>query len=203
MKTCKLTVVLSGFIICTVAKKQFEFGLMENEPLLKKLFNEEKQVLSKIYELNSKYKVIIAKNKLKERDFHDDITGFEYVQHPINAYTLIKSAWQLNNIDKLFPLSIIASNPKLKIYRDEYSDLLDKTEVLKTVEMEEVDGAKRAWVVFIHTYDMDSDLIQRGLIDITSLQTDEEAKECLTRLNANDFYMLSKALQSCYRNGIL
>ena len=41
---------------------------------------------------------------------------------------------------------------------------VESTEVTKTVRYDDMDGALRAWVVLIHTYNMDLDLLLNGQI---------------------------------------
>ena len=76
-----------------VRSNEFDFGLMENEPLLQELFKEDRRFLQEMYKINERSPDHILHNFLKEEfnsSLMEIITAEEYVQHPINVFHLIR-----------------------------------------------------------------------------------------------------------------
>merc|ERR1719300_1331941 len=76
-----------------VCPNEFDFGLMENEPLLEQLFKEDRNFLQEMDKINERSADNILHNFLKEEfnsSLMETITAKDFVQHPINALHMIR-----------------------------------------------------------------------------------------------------------------
>ena len=106
------------------------------------------------------------------------------MQHPINAYRLIKSVYILNKFKKQFD-DIQQKHQQNYIENiDNYNEVLALTEVAKTVNGYDLEGALRALVVLIHTYNIKADMLQHGIISTAHINNNIKG---LLKFTTRDF----------------
>ena len=126
--------------LCFTRAAKDDFGLLENESLLRELCVEDRDIHQKLITLNSLYKSVQLDFYLKYVFGNlSDSSVDEYVKHPINSYNLIQKA---STYMKELSLSlekeeIEDSRNILKILNEK----LNKTNTFKTVTNKDMLGA--------------------------------------------------------------
>jgi len=178
-------VILLTCILGKVSSNEFDFGLMENEPLLQQLYKEDLVFLQELYRINERSQDDILSKFLKE-EFNSsllEIKPEKYVQHPINVYHLIKRNAML--LEEL--LSDIKSNQT----KEEAQKVYKNTNLLKTLNFEDFYKALNAIVVMIHSYELDIERFRYGFIEAKNIRNSEPIK-AIKKLSSIDLVVIAK-----------
>ena len=168
-----------------VSTNEFDFGLMENEPLLQQLYKEDSAFLQETYKINERSQDHTLSNFLKE-EFNSSLmklTAEEYVQHPINVFHLIKRNSLLIK-DLLFKV-------KSKDIKEEINKVYEDTILLKTLNMEDFNKALHALVMMIHSYELDIERFRQGYIEASNLKNTEPI-QAIRKLSSIDLLLIAK-----------
>jgi len=151
--------------IATVDGAKYDFGLIENEPLLRELCSEDRMIHLELLSLNSVYKSLSLEFYLNNYyGNHSDMSIIEYVKHPVSSYNLIKRA------------SIYMKELAIKLKKEETEDsgkiikvLQEKLGAMKiynTVTNSDMFGAVKGLLIISHTYDSDIEMFRKGELDV-------------------------------------
>ena len=152
-KAWRLFIFICQFRL-TFGDNIFDFGLFENEPLLKTVALEDIRINSELEEYNKVYQ-----DKTLDKYFQTQTrvtTEPNFMDHPINAYHVIKK------YALVFP-SIVhkLSSAKLKY---KIQTQINTTESIKNVTQEDLKRSISGLVHIIFSYDLDIDEFAKGTI---------------------------------------
>jgi len=160
-----LLIFLFGFTLAGLT--DYDMGVMENEPLLRTLCEENLNFMKSFKEINEKYPVTEIEVFLKVTE-ESNKSVEEYVRHPLNSFNLLKKAAvfipALSNT--LSSLKTENSTEMLKLLEI----LFQETEVLKTITEKDMYGAAKALIFIVHAYDLDTEKFRKGLVDTTDVK---------------------------------
>ena len=174
-----------------VQAAKYDFGLIENEPLLRELCKEDRTVHQELVSLNSVYESVQLDYYLKNVYGNlSEISVNEYVKHPINSYNLIRRASihmkeLVLNLKKEDTKDSSAIKGTLKV-------LLDESKILNTVTNKDLYGALKGILIISHTYDTDIEKFRKGEFavkqgnNVTVFKTD-------SKLKMDDLHVLAEA----------
>ena len=136
-----------------VSDNKYDFGLIENEPLLRDLHTEDLLLSSTLKKANKHLNSEeISKFLLKEKT--PDTT--DYTRHPINVFHLIKKhTLAFNGL-----ISRVGEGGA----RDKILELRNGTDLIKTLQYDDLQRSLDALAVMIHSYDLDVDIFAKGEI---------------------------------------
>ena len=179
-------ILLLGFFSWKVSANEFDFGLMENEPLLQQLFKEDRDFLQEMYKVNERFPDIILEKFLKE-EFNSSLIGKlsaeEYVQHPINVFHLIRRNAVL--------IQELLSQMSTKETVEEATKAYEDTTILKTLNVNDLHKAINAIVIMIHSYELNIDEFSKGDIVVSHMVVDGPIR-AVRPLDAIDLFILAR-----------
>ena len=158
-----------------VSVNKYDFGLIENEPLLRDLHTEDLLLSSTLKKANKHLNSEeISKFLLKEKT--PDTT--DYTRHPINVFHLIKKhTLAFNGL-----ISRVGEGGA----RDKILELRNGTDLIKTLQYDDLQRSLDALAVMIHSYDLDVDIFARGEIPANKFGNGDRALVSSRGLTAND-----------------
>ena len=163
MESPALVLVFSWLCFARAAK--YDFGLLENESLLRELCVEDRDIHQELVTLNSLYKSVQLDYYLKYVFGNlSESSVDEYVKHPINSYNLIQRAYTYMKELSLGLEKEETEDSKniMKILNEK----LNKTNIYKTVTSKDMLGAVKGLLMISHTYDTDVELFRNGELDM-------------------------------------
>ena len=170
-----LFVVKILYCALVVSLNKYDFGLIENEPLLRDLHTEDLLLSSTLEEANKNIQnEEISKFLLKEKIPDNS----DFTHHPINVFHLIKK--HTLAFDGLL-LRVGEGEVKDKIL-----ELRNGTELIKTLHHEDLKKSMNALAVMIHSYDLDVDSFAKGEIPANKFGNGDRPLVSNRGLTAND-----------------
>ena len=165
--------ILYGALVVSLNK--YDFGLIENEPLLRDLHTEDLLLSSTLEEANKHLdSEEISKFLLKEKI----PSRADFTRHPINVFHLIKKhTLAFNGL-----LSRLGEGGA----RDQMLELRNGTDLIKTLSLDDLQRSLDALAVIIHSYDLDVDILARGEIPANKYGNGDQALVASRGLTAND-----------------
>ena len=133
---------------------KFDFGLFENEPLLKTVAIEDRKITSVLEEYNKVYqdrtlgKFLQSQIRVK--------TDVSFMEHPLNAYQVIK---KYALVYPSMANKLISAELQYKIQIQ-----INKTEVIQNISQDDLKRSINALVQIIFSYDLDIDNFAKGII---------------------------------------
>ena len=134
----------------------YDFGVLENENLLRTLLQEDQILTTKLRELNNQHQDFYLDRFIKNQTINlGDQSISSYIQHPINSFQLIKKH------AVVFPAVLENVNPELvNIIKDQ----LLKNTTMNTLSDEDLRQAMNGLVLMIHSFQLDVDKFSKGEI---------------------------------------
>ena len=123
-----------------LAVNPYDFGLIENEPLLRQLCRKDRLVHSELVRLNSVYNSAQLDHYLKHvHGKISDVSVNDFVKHPVNAFNLIRRASiQIKSL--VFDLQNEDENDNSEII-EALRQRLNETKIYKSVSNKDMYGA--------------------------------------------------------------
>jgi len=188
-----MELLLLLFILpCTIwtAKYDYNFGLMENEPLLEKLCVEDQGIHKELVRLNTSThspELATYLDMVYTQGLYHDVAPATHIRHPVNAYWLIKKAAiyskeLVNNIRQAGQAGLA----------DECQSLLNKTSLYTTVNEKDLQGALKGLLMILHGYSVDVELLRKGQYIHPESDVIFEASY---GLDINDLFILSQTAE--------
>ena len=163
--------ILAGIVINV---NKFDFGLFENEPLLIDLHREDLELTDSIAEANDQFNNEEISDYLEKERVLPEVS---YISHPVNAYHLIKKHTLTFN-DLLLGVGVEV--------KERLEELRNRTELIRTLQDDDLKRSRNALAVIIHSYDMDLDTFARGEIEANSFGNGASPLQASRGLSAND-----------------
>ena len=186
-------IVLILFVVIS-AKHEYDFGLLENEPLLKQLCKEDRQLQSQLTVLNAtmpggnpelaRFLTTAYRNAAGQDDSPPEV----HVKHPVNSYNLIKRA----TVYVPEAIGLIRSSGDGDL-ADKVENLLNETEVYKSVSSKDMVGALHGLTMIIHAYKLKIELLSQGRL--SSSATGGDLFEAGSKLEVNDLVFLAQTAE--------
>ena len=175
-----------SFIAINTSAHEYDFGLMESEPLLQKLFIENNIFLNKLGIISTKHSDRDLEHFVKT-EFNSNVTEIPadvFVQHPINVFHLIKRYGLF--IKQLF------NQMKSKEIVEKIKTIYEESEILKTVNQDDFTKSVNAIVVMIHSYELDMNKLRDGIIDIQHLQRETKPFKSVNKLSTSELLVIAQ-----------
>ena len=141
----------------SLSKHDYNFGLLESEPVLVRLCEEDLAIQAALTALNATRSNQALAEYLATAYREAGREAREHVRHPVNAYNLIKRA------------AVYSREAVELIRRSNHSQLADEVELLingttvfRTVGSKDMVGALHGLTMIIHTYKLDIEQLRRG-----------------------------------------
>ena len=163
--------ILAGIVVNV---NKFDFGLFENEPLLIDLHREDLELTDSIAEANGQFNNKEISEYLDKERVSPEVSD---ISHPVNAYHLIKKHTLAFN-DLLLRLEVEV--------KERLEDLRNRTELIRTLQDDDLKRSRNALAVIIHSYDMDLDTFARGEIEANRFGNGASTLQASRGLSAND-----------------
>ena len=177
--------ILYGGLV--VADNKYDFGLIENEPLLRELHTEDLLLSSTLEEENKNIQSEeISKFLLKEKI--PDTADF--TRHPINVFHLIKK-------HTLAFKGLLLRLGEGEV-RDKILELRNGTDLIKTLHYEDLTRSMNALAVMIHSYDLDVDIFAKGEIPANKFGNGDRPLVSNRGLTANDLGTIASQAMTDY-----
>ena len=151
-----ILLLLSAPLLVHLSDTPYDFGVLENENLLKNLLQEDQILTTKLQELNIQHQDFYLEKFLKNQTINlGDQSISSYIQHPINSFQLIKKH------AVVFPAVLENVDPELvNIIKDQ----LLKNTTMNTLSEEDLRQAMNGLVLMIHSFQLDVDKFSKGEI---------------------------------------
>ena len=153
MRRCRTLFVVNILYTGVVSDNKYDFGLIENEPLLRDLHNEDLLLSSTLEEVNKNLESEEISKFLSKEKIPDTA---DFIRHPINVYHLIKKH---TLAFRGLLLRMGEGETKEKIL-----ELRNGTELIKTLHQGDLKRSMNALAVMIHSYNLDVDIFAKGEI---------------------------------------
>lgn len=181
--------LVHSLLICG---EQYEFGLIENTPLLIQLSREDKQLHTDIVQLHKKHNNIELERYL-DIVYGNESTEFnqEFIAHPVNAYNLIKrSAVFIKELEMNLRNH---QNEEFVKMAEVITDMLSTTLLYKTITTRDMHGAVKALLTIVHTYNMDVEKLRQGILQVNFRDNVGQSYKAETHLGVNDLAVIALA----------
>ena len=132
----------------------YEFGLMENEILLVKLLREEIDMLSALRQSGERRILDYFREYFDLLD-EKNLPAERVVTNPVDAYNLVKAGHKMSLL--MARLESGKSAGRRALFRR-----YNGTEVLRTVDKEDMEGAAKAITVLVYFYEIDPGKLRNG-----------------------------------------
>ena len=154
MKKAEILFIFICQFLLSFCDNKFDFGLFENEPLLKTVAYEDIRINSVLEEYNKVYQ-----DKTLDKFLHTQTrvtTDPHFMEHPLNAYQVIKKYALVypSMVNKLF-----SDKLKYKIQTQ-----VNNTEIIQNVSQDDLKRSVSGLVQIIFSYDLDIDDFSKGII---------------------------------------
>ena len=183
-----LLLLLAAF---SVAKHDYDFGLLENEPLLQQLCKEDRQLQSRLLALNAtgagNHELARFLTTAYKTTSQDDKSPELHVKHPVNSYNLIKRATVY--VPEVIGLIRNSGDTDLA---DKVESLVKATELYKSVGSKDMVGALHGLTMIIHAYKLKIELLSQGQL---SSETYGERFEAGSKLEVTDLVFLAQTAE--------
>ena len=134
----------------------YDFGVLENENLLRTLLQEDQILTTKLRELNNQHQDFYLDRFIRNQTINlGDQSISSYIQHPINSFQLIKKH------AVVFPAVLENVDPELV---NIINDQLLKNTTMNTLSDEDLRQAMNGLVLMIHSFQLDVDKFSKGEI---------------------------------------
>ena len=164
--------ILLGLVTNT---SKYDFGLIENEPLLRDLHTEDLRLTARLKEANEVLKSEEFSQFLQREEFP---ASASFIEHPINVFHLIKKhTLATNNL----LLRLGEGEVKRKIL-----ELRNGTDLIRTLQLEDIKGSMSALAVMVHSYNLDVEVFAMGEIPAGKYGTGARPLTASRPLTAND-----------------
>ena len=175
MNTSILVFIVNILLGIVKTVNKYDFGLFENEPLLIDLHREDLELMTRIeeanVELNSQE---VSKYLEKERV----LPAVSYIGHPINVFHLIKKH------------TLAFQGLLLRLgeggVKERLQELRNGTELIRTLQYDDLKRSMNALAVMIHSYDLEVDIFSRGEIPANKYGNGDTPLVASRGLTAND-----------------
>ena len=166
---------------------QYDFGLLENTPLLSQLYREDRLIHRELTRLESEYTSDHLGYYIKQGCSNHSVK--QYVSHPVNSYNLIRRAalGVKELLEDLKNEDTVDSRDIIEILRK----VLESTKVYKTVTKKDLYGAVKGLLIISHTYHMDIEKLRKGIISMNQGSGFEVFKAEST-LGMDDLHVLTE-----------
>ena len=154
---------------------KYDFGFIENEPLLRDLHTEDLLLSSALEEANKNLDSEEISKFLSKEKIPDTA---DFTRHPINVFHLIKKHTLAFN-----GLLLRLGEGQT---RDKILELRNGTELIKTLRPDDLKRCMNALAVLIHSYDLDVDILAKGEIPANKFGNEGPALQSSRGLTAND-----------------
>ena len=174
------------FMTSKTQANEYDFGLMESEPNLQKLFEESNIFLNKLSIISERHSEADLQHFVKT-EMSPNVTNISpevFVQHPINVFHLIKRYGLF--IQQLF------NQMKSKQILAEIKSIYDETDIIKTVNYDDFTKCVNALVVMIHSYDLNMLDLKEGIIDIGHLQQERKPFKSVNKLKTSEILVIAQ-----------
>ena len=153
MRSWATLFIVNIFYGGVVSDNKYDFGLIENEPLLRDLHSEDLVLSSTLEEANKNLDSEEISNFLSKEKIPDTA---DFTRHPINVFHLIKKHTLIFN-------GLLRRLGEGET-RDKILELRNGTELIKTLNYDDLKRSMNALAVMIHSYDLDVDILAKGEI---------------------------------------
>ena len=166
------------------SKGDYNYGLLENEPLLRVLCEEDRRLYQDLLSLNRTRdnRELARYLDVAYRGFSEEVRPEVHVQHPVNSYSLIKRAAVHSR-----SLGQLLRDSGHEVLAQEVERLLAATRLYKTVGPKDMTGAMNGLIMIAHAYKLDVEELRRG-----SLRSPEGEFEAPHSLDVSDLYLLAE-----------
>ena len=136
----------------------YDFGVLENENLLRTLLQEDQILTTKLRELNDQHHDFYLDRFIRNQTINlGDQSISSYIQHPINSFQLIKK------YAVVFPAVLENVKPEL-VNNNIIKEQLLKNTTMETLSEEDLVRAMNGLVNMIHSHQLDVDKFSKGEI---------------------------------------
>ena len=168
--------LISNLLLGAVTNtNKFDFGLTENELLLRDLHTEDLRLAARLEEANERLHSEELASFLEKEQFPG--TG-NFTQHPINVFHLIKKH------------SLATNNLLLRLgegeVKEKILELRNETDLIRTLRLEDLKRSMSALAVMIHSYHLDLEAFARGEIPANTFGSGGRPLLATRPLTAND-----------------
>ena len=138
-----------------VLNNKFNFGLFENSPRLKLLLQEDQIFSSHLQNLSEKYQDETLSRFLEFQTINTKQDSF-YIQHPLNAYHLIKKY--------ALVLPVLISSVKLEDLRQKIQQHKNQTQVISSIKDDDFQKTLNGIIMMIYSFNLDLEKFSKGII---------------------------------------
>lgn len=150
-----LIILLETIIPLLQAYSPYDFGIFESQPLLENLVDEDTKFTLELKDQFKETNVSEIVKFLEEESISiKDRKTEKYLEGPLNAYHLIRK------YSVVLPKVLSKVKPYLRDHI--LNTLVDKTKVIKSLDKEDLRKCLKAFVIMIHSYDLDMNFTSTG-----------------------------------------
>ena len=184
-------ITLLFLLVAISAKHDYNFGLLENEPLLRLLCKEDRHLHNQLMQLNAtgpgNHELQRFLNISSQTGRQDDMTPEAFVKHPVNSYNLIKRA----TVYVPEALRLIRGSGDEEL-ADKVQGLVEATKLYKDVTRKDMVGALHGLTMIIHAYKLKVELLSKGQL---SSETSGDLFEAGSKLEVSDLVFLAQTAE--------
>ena len=175
MKTKLLVLIVNILSGIVTTFNKYDFGLFENEPLLIDLHREDLELTARLEQANQRFNNEEISKYLEKEEVLPTVS---YIGHPINVFHLIKKHTLAFN-----GLLLRLGEEEVK---DRLRELRNGTDLIRTLQYEDLKRSMNALAVMIHSYDINLDTFAKGEIAANKFGNGDTPLLASRGLTAND-----------------
>ena len=166
----------------------YDFGLFENERLLRRVFEEDQQITIDLENVEKKHGSNVLKKFLESQLISQNVS---YIQHPVNVYHLLKK------YAVIFPQ--IVNKTESEDLKDHIRLTHKRTKHLAGLSHDDYHKCLNGLVHMIHSFDLDMEQFSRGVIPPLQHGNGDQALVAAKPLMADDLVNIAvQAVQFGY-----